>query len=259
MVFFYLGLILMVVATGLFLFFPLTRFAALVSAILGTALMLYSGLKFLSDNSSHPFAFAVLLNLLRAAFVIAFVSFSTVQLLIVSGYNTDADAAGADYIIVLGAGVEGTEPSLSLQSRLIASLNYLNNNPDCVAVLSGGQGPNEDITEAECMRRFLEERNIAPERLILEQQSTDTIQNIRNSLSLISSQTHPLSEVTIDEAKIAVLSNEFHLFRAKLIGGYEGYDLVAVSAPTPRTDLLITYQIREFFSIIKVFLSYLFI
>ena len=60
-----------------------------------------------------------------------------------------------DYIVVLGCGVNGTVPSLSLRNRIDAAYAYLIANPDTVCVVSGGQGPDEDITEAACMKREL--------------------------------------------------------------------------------------------------------
>ena len=93
--------------------------------------------------------------------------------------------AGLDYLIVLGAGVYGEEPSPALRSRTETAIRYLEENPGAKAVLSGGQGPGEAITEAECMARLMEAEGIAPYRLVKEEHSTTTAENIKNSYELI--------------------------------------------------------------------------
>ena len=89
------------------------------------------------------------------------------------------------YIVVLGAKVNGTSPSLSLNDRIRAAENYLKAHPDTIAVLSGGQGPDEGIPEAQCMFNELTKRGIAPERLWLESRSTSTWENLNFSLDII--------------------------------------------------------------------------
>ena len=91
----------------------------------------------------------------------------------------------ADYLIVLGAGVNGTEPSLSLYNRLAASENWLREHPNSVAVLSGGQGQNEQISEAECMYRWLVNQGIDASRIFKEEKSTSTEENIVFSKAVI--------------------------------------------------------------------------
>ena len=83
-----------------------------------------------------------------------------------------------EYAIILGAKVNGEVPSLSLRYRLDAALRYADEYPHVKFILSGGQGPGEHITEAEAMKRFLLDHGIKEERLLLEQQSTSTYENI---------------------------------------------------------------------------------
>ena len=70
-----------------------------------------------------------------------------------------------DYLVVLGAQVNGTKLSNSLRLRVERAGEYLEENPETKAVLSGGKGTGEDITEAEAMYRYLEKKGISPERL----------------------------------------------------------------------------------------------
>lgn len=68
------------------------------------------------------------------------------------GFNAPVNS---DYLIILGARVRGETPSLDLQYRLDVAYDYLEKSPSTKAILTGGQGKGEDITEAEAMRRYL--------------------------------------------------------------------------------------------------------
>jgi len=157
------------------------------------------------------------------------------------------DSAGrqnedADYLIVLGARVDGTQPSKSLRYRLETAAEYLDGHPRCKAVLSGGQGSDEAISEAECMRRWLVDSGIDPSRLLLEDRSTNTAENLTNSARLIEES----EGCELKELKIVICSAEYHLCRARLLSiKLLGEDPGTIPAPTPRPILRLTYFIRE--------------
>lgn len=144
-----------------------------------------------------------------------------------------------DYIIVLGARVFGTEPSPILQYRIDAAYDYLAANPETVAILSGGQGADEEISEAECMARELTSRGIGPERILLEDQSTTTAQNMAFGKALM----------TKKNPSVGVVTNNFHLFRAICIARKKtGLSHISgIAAPYP-SILLPHYMLREFFT-----------
>ena len=144
-----------------------------------------------------------------------------------------------DYIIVLGCQVDGTTPSLSLSDRIDAAYRYLQENPHTKAVLSGGQGENEDITEAECMFRELTDRGVAEERLILEKSSTSTWENLKFSLTLIEEETGAKPET------VGVLSGDYHLLRAGLFAKSFGVEAVGIPAKTNMPTIRINYFLRE--------------
>lgn len=149
-------------------------------------------------------------------------------------------------LIVLGCAVYGETPSQVLSLRIEAAARFLNENPDSVAVLSGGQGENEDIPEALCMYRELTAMGISPDRLYMEDKSTNTRENIAFSAEII--EREGLSE------KIAVVTNNFHLYRATL-SVKEIYDECAcVSAYTP-LPLLPTYIMREYLGIFAMWIK----
>ena len=119
-----------------------------------------------------------------AVAVLALAAFVILELPILRGAHTDADPK-ADYIVVLGAQVRGTEPSWSMHDRLTAALDYLNAYPESKAVVSGGQGPDEGCSEAEAMQTWLIAQGVAPERILLEDQSESTQENLSNSFAII--------------------------------------------------------------------------
>ncbi len=152
--------------------------------------------------------------------------------------ETDA-APNTDYLIVLGAGVNGTTPSLSMVDRLDAAEAYLRANPDTVAILTGGQGPGEDITEAQAMYSALTARGIDAARLILEEQATSTWENLSYSMALIPE----------ENASVAICSSEYHLCRAKYMAQSLGIEATGVAADTSRLILKVNYFLREAFAL----------
>lgn len=153
------------------------------------------------------------------------------------------DQLPADAVIVLGAGVNGETPSPALQTRLVAARNYLEKHPDLPVVLSGGQGSGEDITEAQCMQRELRD---LPNRLILEEKSTSTAENFAFSKELLEE-----TGLNSDTAVVAVVTNDFHIFRAEVIARREGLQTVGVAARLPWWWLNANYYVREAFAMIK--------
>lgn len=138
-------------------------------------------------------------------------------------------------VIVLGCQVRGEEPSLMLQRRLDAALEVLEQNPEALCVVSGGQGSGEDISEAEAMKRYLTERGVSSDRIILEDRSVSTRENIRFSAEL-------LKERGLSRAVIA--TNEFHQYRAGIYAKRNGLTAGHHSGRTPLYNLL-NYTVRE--------------
>lgn len=144
-----------------------------------------------------------------------------------------------DYVIVLGAGVNGTVPSLSLRERINGAYSYLTAHPDTVCIVSGGQGNNEHISEAQCMFNELTRMGIDESRIWMEDKSTSTKENLRFSLTLIESRTGQRP------AEIGLVSSEYHLFRAGLFAADEGVNAVGIPAQTSWVSLRINYFLRE--------------
>ena len=144
-----------------------------------------------------------------------------------------------DYMVVLGAGVRGDVPSLSLRNRIDAAYDYLTEHPDVTAILSGGQGEGENITEAQCMFDHLTAMGIDESRLWMEDQATSTWENLNFSLDMIEEKTGQRPE------ELGVLSSEYHLFRASLFADACGVEFLGIPAKTTKLSLRVNYFMRE--------------
>ena len=185
------------------------------------------------------FPVAKLLRLAFNGFLILgiLVSFCTLGVILRASLGvSDANEA---YIVVLGAKVNGTAPSLSLSDRIDAAEAYLKSHPEAIAILSGGQGPDEGISEALCMFQQLSSRGIDPERLWLEDKATSTWENLNFSLDLIEEKTGNRPKT------IGLISSEYHLFRAGLFARDCGVTAVGIPAKTQWVSLRINYFLRE--------------
>lgn len=109
-----------------------------------------------------------------------------------------------DYLIVLGARVEQDGPSRALRHRIDAAADYMVENPDTIAIASGGRGADEPISEAACIRDGLIAAGIASGRILMEDQSATTAENMRFSEELISD----------EDATVGIVTNNYHVHRA---------------------------------------------
>ncbi|KAB2362098.1 YdcF family protein [Bacillus toyonensis] len=144
----------------------------------------------------------------------------------------------ADYIIVLGSKVNGTKPSYSLQYRIDKAAEYLKSHEKTIAIVSGGQGKGEDISEALAMKQGLMKQNIVEDRIIMEDKSTSTDENITFSKPLIPA----------NMKKGMIVTNDFHMFRAKKIAAKQGLQLEGLPAKTPK-PIIIPSNVREYLAI----------
>lgn len=148
----------------------------------------------------------------------------------------------ADYIIVLGARVVGTNPGRPLWERIKTAHDYLEKNPDTVAILSGGQGSDELISEARCMFNELTRMGIDPSRLIMEDSSTSTFENM----------TFSLEHIKGEDVSVGIVTNGFHIYRSlKLFSRISGFDAFAIAAHDGEFGFIPYYYIREFFAFLS--------
>ena len=154
-------------------------------------------------------------------------------------------------MIILGCRVmPGGEPSILLQDRLDTALDYLDDHPDMTVVVSGGQGSNEPTSEAACMADYLEEHGVDSDQILLEDQSSNTKENLIYSRELLEEH-----GIVVLRDEVLVVSNGFHLTRAQMLAERYGYKSVsALAAPTSHIPSRIQMYIREPLALVKSFL-----
>ena len=160
---------------------------------------------------------------------------------VIISYGSKEPQPDADYVLVLGAQVKGTRLTYALQTRLDTAYEYAINNPKTMVIVSGGQGPGEQVTEAYAMAEYLKAKGLEEERILQENQSTSTFENIEFSKKLIDS----------TDAHIVLVTNHFHVYRG--VGVAKKQELTNVEglgAPTKWYTIPNQY-VREAFAVVK--------
>ena len=154
-------------------------------------------------------------------------------------------------MIVLGCQVREDGPSILLKDRLDKALDYWEDHPEVTVVVSGGQGPNEPVTEARCMADYLIDNGVPEGQILLEDRSRNTVQNLRYSLELLASEGYDTTQ------DVAVVSNGFHLARVRMLWGrvWGGtYNLSTLAAPSSHAGARMSMYLREPLALVKSFL-----
>jgi len=223
-------------------------FLFLVAALacLMAALMLVLYLPW--HNPSWRKGACILRRALYVCLAVGLASFIMVQGLIISGWP-DNESVDADCLIVLGAGINGDKLSWVLSSRVELALSYLHEHPNCVVIVSGGQGPGETITEALAMQRYFVTWGIDESRIFMEDRATSTVENLRFSREI-------LEEKGLLNSRIAIVSNSFHLYRARWLADYMGLEAQTLGARTPHFPLTpLNSYLREYCSIMLMYVK----
>lgn len=146
-----------------------------------------------------------------------------------------------DYIVVLGCGVNGDQITPLLKGRVDRGLQVLQYNPRAKLILSGGQGPGEDISEAECMKRYALEQGVDSERIILEDQSANTEENLKFSVL----------KMDKDHPEIAIVTNSFHVFRSLVLAREMNISCIGYGS-RKKMYFSLNARIREFVGYLKI-------
>ena len=191
---------------------------------------------------AHRFLPVPLWRILMVLTGLGLIYFCIVEVPIIRNARTDPEPE-RPYLVVLGAAVYGDQPSLTLVRRLEGALDYLNTYPDSVAIVSGGMGKGETVTEAQAMHDWLLQHGIPEERILMEPKATSTLENLSYSFALIREQgVEP-------DGNVALVSSAYHLYRAKSMARLKGVEAVGVAAPWGRTMVMLNYFIREAFGV----------
>lgn len=156
-----------------------------------------------------------------------------------SGSDTPAFHQSPDYLIILGCRLEGEQPGNCLTERIDSAAEYLNANPECMAVASGGQGDDEVISEAESIARALEEWGIAPHRILKEDRSSSTRENFAYSKELLDAREGEHSYL------VAFATSDFHVYRSRKLAEQAGFETpIALSVPSSPANFYLNF-LRE--------------
>lgn len=183
----------------------------------------------------------LLLGISIGLFAVSFWWFGTGQ--VMNNAQNKRATGTYTYAIVLGAKVNGTIPSKSLRYRLDAALSYAEQHSNVILVLSGGQGPDEGISEAQAMANYLSAQGFPHDRMMLEDQSTSTYENLLNAKQLLPTDTNELTLITSD----------YHIARAGMLAEKIGYTWDAVPAKTPRV-IETKVRFRERLALVKTWI-----
>lgn len=181
--------------------------------------------------------------------VLVLVTFIVVESLIIYHGHKPYEGS-ADYVIVLGARLYGEIPSPSLRERLDSAATYLDKNQTSQVVVSGGMGPGETVTEASAMKKYLLEEGVEENRIIIEEEASNTFENIRNSLLRIVETGGVEDMAALSGKEVVLVTNNFHVLRGKIIANKFNVSAQGIGAKTP-PSVVFQYHIREFFGIFK--------
>lgn len=165
-----------------------------------------------------------------------------VETLVLSRCGANA-APGADYVIILGAQWKTTGPSQVLKYRLDEAVLYLRENPDTRVIVSGGKGDNEPIAEAQGMFQYLVGAGIDEERILIEDASTNTYENLKFSGKFLDR----------EKDRVVIVTNNFHVYRAEKLAGGQGYRKAEGLAARSYAAMQPNNLLREFFGVLKDF------
>lgn len=214
--------------------------------ILGAASILFGIIKIKFYEKYHNKFTSRFLRIFKIAVYLVLISFIFIEGCIFINANVNSHKK-PDYIMILGAGIRGRNMLLVQRQRVDEGLEYIRNNPDVKIILSGGQGPGEDISEAEAMRIYLVQHGVKNENIIMEEKSQNTMGNMKYTRDILK---------RIDGRKnirLAIVTSNFHVFRAKFLAERCGFEAEGIPAPVNYL-LLPNYCVREYLGIIKSFI-----
>lgn len=236
-----LGVLCLLYCLFIFLFVRFGSWFFLTWGVGGLALMIWGGLLRGQRTESMPRWLKLCWGLLVAVGLTALV---VVEGLILTQFGAQAQP-GADYCVILGAQIRENGPSDVLKRRLDRAVVYLRQNPETQVIVSGCQGSNEPMSEARGMYDYLVAAGIAPERILLEEASRNTCENLELSGNLLNRQAD----------SVVLVTNNFHMYRALHLAEGAGYEHVQGLSASSYPWTLPNNMLREFMGVVKDFLA----
>ena len=214
--------------------FSSTHHGHTIQAALSVVILLYAAFYHKIPRKLH------IATWITAAIPVIFVFF-----LMIYGNISHVDYT-EDVVIVLGAGLHNGQVGDHLALRLNTALDYLSRNPQAIVIVCGGLGQGQPVTEAEAMARYLIARGVPPENILLEDRSTNTYENLAFAKTI-------LTDHFPDGFSAALVTNDFHIFRATNLAQQNGINANPMGAPTPWYSLTVNY-LREMLAIVNMWI-----
>ena len=209
-------------------------------------------------------------------FLATYIAFLSYSLATAASSKARLDALPKDEqltVMIFGCYVRGEEPGRTLTTRLDAALSLLKRYQNADCIVSGGQGSNEAISEAEAMRRYLVSRGIAEERITLEDRSTNTSENLEYTFAILtgsesdgsaastpgspasSNSTDSAQSVDTDGRRLVGVSSEYHLPRIRMLSRALGREIETYPAYDSNIGNTLIYTLREYMGVAKLWLG----
>lgn len=153
-----------------------------------------------------------------------------------------------DYAVVLGSAVRNSQPMPDLSERLRTAADYSNKNLNASIIVSGGQGSDENVSEAEVMYAYLVGQGVSEERIIKEDRSTNTRENFTLSDAAVLG--------ALKNSSVVAITSNYHVFRARMYADQCGIDAHTLGAPTKWYLIPVSY-VRETIAMIKLLWYYI--
>lgn len=214
--------------------------------VLGLPMLAWSLLRGIAVSMLPSFLIKFIDYSLLVAYAAFTLSFLIIIWLIWRAPSPQAPAA-TDALIVLGALLKGNEVSHTLDLRLRRSAEIMRQHPRLKVVVSGGQSAGATRTEASAMAEHLVRIGINPERIIIEDKSLSTSENLNFCLPLLE------KELGHKPHLVTIVTSDYHVFRALLLAKASGYNAIGIAAPTPR-GIIFNNLLREYVAIIRYLL-----
>jgi len=232
---------------GLFIFIYGTLFSIISNFNIGNLMVLATGLFFILFGTLwDKFPNNKIIKTLKITVYAGFIFlFSTMIFIFISSKTNPADFT-EDAVIVLGTAVHGERPSTPLILRLEKCIEYTKKNPKAIIIVSGGQGAQEDVTEAYAMKKYLTKKGIKAENIIEEDKATSTNENFKYSKII-------LDNYFNKNYKVAYITNDFHSYRSYKLAKLNGINALSYNTNTNITAVLPSYM-REVLALIQLYI-----
>lgn len=216
----------------------------LVSGVLGGVLLLYAGMLRLHRADGTPLVTRFWRRVAGAMAVLAVLPLCIMVTGMAIDATRDAKSIDASWVVILGAGFRSADLPALLRNRLDTAREILEEDPGRMAVVSGGQGGNEPTSEAVAMRDYLVAHGIGAERILLEDRSTTTWENMVFTRRLLQQRLGRVPE------PLLIVTSSFHLPRAKFLAARAGLTVEGIASQTPPLQVINSY-LRECCAFVK--------